>query len=168
MTQKHKNKRRTKKTLNIKKVFLKVNLNWRDHVISEKSLFRKSDIMKSYGNPSQMEKDLKWKANVSLDQIIEKLIERRQNHDKQEAEVLDKFRRATQRRRRERAEPPPRAHRAPSAPQPRGRPAARAAPRVNPTSTTSSRISAIRTRSVATRRRARSTVRAAISPPVVW
>ncbi|CAH0369080.1 unnamed protein product, partial [Pelagomonas calceolata] len=45
-------------------------------------------------------------ANRYNYEVIEKLIERRQNHDKQEAEVLDKFRRATQRRRRERAEPP--------------------------------------------------------------
>ena len=45
-------------------------------------------------------------ANSYNFEAIEKLIERRQNHDKREAEVLDKFRRATQRRRRERAEPP--------------------------------------------------------------
>jgi tRNA(Ile)-lysidine synthetase-like protein len=45
-------------------------------------------------------------ANRYNYEVIEKLIERRQNHDKREAEVLDKFRRATQRRRRERAEPP--------------------------------------------------------------
>ena len=34
-------------------------------------------------------------ANRYNYEVIEKLIERRQNHDKQEAEVLDKFRRAT-------------------------------------------------------------------------
>ena len=45
-------------------------------------------------------------ANRYNYEVIEKLIEKRQNHDKREAEVLDKFRRATQRRRRERAEPP--------------------------------------------------------------
>ena len=45
-------------------------------------------------------------ANSYTYEVIEKLIERRQKHDEQEAEVLDKFRRATQRRRRERAEPP--------------------------------------------------------------
>tara|TARA_B100001250_G_C19413626_1_gene620139 strand:- start:98 stop:580 length:483 start_codon:yes stop_codon:yes gene_type:complete len=62
-----------KKFVNI--VFQKLNLNWRDHVVIEPDFFRKGEIKKSYGDPYQMKNDLNWEAKVSLETIIEKLIE---------------------------------------------------------------------------------------------
>ena len=55
--------------------FSTFDLNWKNHVSSDRSLFRESDINKSYGDPTQMEKDLNWKAKINLDQIIDRLIE---------------------------------------------------------------------------------------------
>ena len=59
----------------VEKTFNKLNLNWQDHVISDPNFFRKKDILVSYGNPSNLEKDLEWKAKIFLDEVIEKLIE---------------------------------------------------------------------------------------------
>ncbi len=54
--------------------FTKLNLNWEDHVQSKKTLYRASDIEKSYGDPIPMHKDLNWKANVKIEELIEMLI----------------------------------------------------------------------------------------------
>ena len=59
----------------IEKTFQKLNLNWRDHIVSSNRLFRERDIIKSFGNPNALKKDLNWKAHIFLDEIIEKLIE---------------------------------------------------------------------------------------------
>ena len=56
-------------------VFKKLDLNWRDHIVIDKSLFRKSDILKSFGNPSKMYNDLDWKAKVTLKELIYKMID---------------------------------------------------------------------------------------------
>ncbi len=59
--------------------FNKLNLNWKEHVIVDKSLFRGKDINKSIGDPSQMFLDSNWKATIKIDQIIERLLESKIN-----------------------------------------------------------------------------------------
>ncbi len=56
-------------------VFKKLNLNWKDYININKNYFRKKDIAKSYGNPDQLEKDLNWKAKISVEESIERIIE---------------------------------------------------------------------------------------------
>ena len=56
-------------------VFDELNLNWKDHVTSDSELFRKGDIIKSFGDPSQIKNDLNWEAKVNINSIIKKLIE---------------------------------------------------------------------------------------------
>ncbi len=56
-------------------VFETLNLNWKNHVICDKQFYRKGEIQKSYGDPSQMKNDLNWEAKVDLTTIIKKLIE---------------------------------------------------------------------------------------------
>ena len=58
----------------IKITFEMVGLDWRNHVISDKRLFRKSEILQSYGDPTKMEKDLGWTAKTNLKEMIRKLI----------------------------------------------------------------------------------------------
>ena len=58
-----------------RKVFNKLDLNWEDYVESDKSLIRKTEIRKSYGNPLKMLSDHKWESKVNLDSMIDKLIE---------------------------------------------------------------------------------------------
>tara|TARA_Y100001968_G_scaffold300640_1_gene312212 strand:- start:11507 stop:12478 length:972 start_codon:yes stop_codon:yes gene_type:complete len=58
----------------IDKVFGYFNLNWRNHVISSEANMRKSDIIKSYGDPQEIMKDLNWKSKLNLDEIVTRLI----------------------------------------------------------------------------------------------
>ena len=55
--------------------FNKLDLNWQDHIKSNKKLFRDTDILISYGNPKQLKMDLKWEAKIKIEEMIEKLIQ---------------------------------------------------------------------------------------------
>ena len=59
----------------IEKVFSYYNLNWTDHVEIDKTLFRDSDIMVSYGDPTSINEELGWSAQISMDTIIKNMIE---------------------------------------------------------------------------------------------
>jgi len=54
--------------------FDEVNLDWKDYVEIDESLFRPSDIRTSISNPEKAENKLNWKATVYLPQIIKKMI----------------------------------------------------------------------------------------------
>ena len=56
-------------------VFNKLNMNWEDHVTINKDLYRDTDIKKSFGNPKPLEAELNWKAEVSLKECINRLID---------------------------------------------------------------------------------------------
>ena len=55
--------------------FSSFDLNWQDHIILDKSLIRSKDIMRSWGDPSQLKADLNWEAKVHVGEIIENLIQ---------------------------------------------------------------------------------------------
>ncbi len=55
--------------------FSKLNLNWENHVFIDERLKRNNEISKSFGDPLPLEKDLKWKAKITVDEIINKLLE---------------------------------------------------------------------------------------------
>ena len=59
----------------IEKVYDKLNLDWQEHVVVDKNLFRPNDIKVSWGNPDKLFNDLGWKATIFIDEIIDKLIE---------------------------------------------------------------------------------------------
>ena len=61
-------------------VFNKLNMNWEDHVTYNKDLYRDTDIKISFGNPKPLEEDLHWKAKVSLEECINKLIDYKLKH----------------------------------------------------------------------------------------
>ena len=63
--------------------YSKLNLNWQDHVFIDHKLKRKNEISHSFGNPSQMEKKLKWKAKINVDEIINRLLEEKMKKNKQ-------------------------------------------------------------------------------------
>ena len=58
----------------IQKVFTKLELDWEEHTIINKNLFRASDINRSCGNPAPLFEELGWKAKVNIDSIIERMI----------------------------------------------------------------------------------------------
>ncbi|MCW3088212.1 MAG: GDP-mannose 4,6-dehydratase [Sediminibacterium sp.] len=55
--------------------FSKLGLLWTDHVRTDPKLFRLTDLHGGKANPSKAEKVLGWKAQVSLESIIERMIE---------------------------------------------------------------------------------------------
>jgi GDPmannose 4,6-dehydratase len=50
-------------------------LNWRDHVVSDPSLFRPTDLAWSQGNPANANKILGWRSRVHMSEIISRLVE---------------------------------------------------------------------------------------------
>lgn len=59
----------------IEKVFTQLNLDSKNCVQLDKELFRPMELEIIYGNPSKAKKELKWKYNLSFDDLIQKLIE---------------------------------------------------------------------------------------------
>lgn len=55
-------------------VFAQLQLDWRDHVESQASLFRPSDIQRSCGNAAKAEARLGWKARHCFDEVIRLLV----------------------------------------------------------------------------------------------
>lgn len=49
------------------------NLDWKDHVIQDKELYRPSEILISKANPTKAEKMLGWKAKSKMRQVIAKM-----------------------------------------------------------------------------------------------
>jgi len=56
-------------------VFGYLQLDWREHVISDHSLLRPTDLLVGRANPAKAHKLLNWKATYSLETIVEKMIE---------------------------------------------------------------------------------------------
>jgi GDPmannose 4,6-dehydratase len=58
----------------IQMVFSYLKLNWREHVISDPSLLRPTDLLVGRANPAKAQKILNWKATYLLESIVEKMI----------------------------------------------------------------------------------------------
>ena len=59
----------------VKGTFGHLGLNWQDHVISDPSLFRPTDIDHSCGNPAKARKNLGWEAKHRFTEIIALLVD---------------------------------------------------------------------------------------------
>ena len=56
------------------KTFKLLNLNWQEHIEVDTSLQRKNDVTRNYGDPKMLYEIHKWKAEINIDKIIEKLL----------------------------------------------------------------------------------------------
>jgi GDPmannose 4,6-dehydratase len=56
-------------------VFQELGLDWREHVISDPSLLRPSEIMVSRGNAAKALQKLRWKANRKMRDVITLIVE---------------------------------------------------------------------------------------------
>ncbi|MFM8913382.1 MAG: GDP-mannose 4,6-dehydratase [Flammeovirgaceae bacterium] len=54
----------------VQEAFSVHGLNWEDHVIEDKSLYRPSEILISRADPSKAEKTLRWKAKVKMREVV--------------------------------------------------------------------------------------------------
>ena len=64
----------------IDKVFMKLSLNWKNHIEINPTLFRESDIARSVGDPTDCYKETGWKTTIQIDELISKLIKEKKNH----------------------------------------------------------------------------------------
>ncbi len=55
--------------------FSAVGLRWREHVETDASLLRPSDIAESVGNPSRAEKVLGWKPKLRMREVVQRMVE---------------------------------------------------------------------------------------------
>lgn len=56
-------------------------LNWRDHVVSDSSLYRPTDLAWSQGNPAKANNILGWRSRVHMRQVVSLLVEAEKNLD---------------------------------------------------------------------------------------
>lgn len=54
--------------------FSALNLDWKDHVQSDPSLLRPSDIMEGLADPSKSREVLGWQAQFNLEAIVQKMV----------------------------------------------------------------------------------------------
>ena len=57
--------------------FATVGLNWQDHVISDQSLLRPTDLAISRGNPRKAKEKLGWQARYKMTDIVRMMVENR-------------------------------------------------------------------------------------------
>jgi GDPmannose 4,6-dehydratase len=61
--------------------FEQLGLDWKEHVVTDPTLFRPSDIERSCGNPSKAKEKLGWTASKKFREIISELIQAEQSAD---------------------------------------------------------------------------------------
>jgi len=55
--------------------FSELKLDWKDHVETEPTLLRPSDILQGSGNPTKAQRVLGWKAKYGLETIVQMMVE---------------------------------------------------------------------------------------------
>lgn len=56
-----------------------VGLNWQDYVITDRSLFRPTDLAVSRGNPAKAREKLGWQAQYKMPDIVRMMVEEKRN-----------------------------------------------------------------------------------------
>jgi GDPmannose 4,6-dehydratase len=59
----------------VEAAFAAVGLSWRDHVETDASLLRPSDIEESVGNPSRAARVLGWTPRLRMRDVVQRMIE---------------------------------------------------------------------------------------------
>lgn len=55
--------------------FSALNLDWRDHVSTDKSLYRPADIRISTGNPARAVNQIGWRASIGMPDVVARMVE---------------------------------------------------------------------------------------------
>ena len=59
----------------VREVFMNVGLDWREHVISDRKLFRPSDIDWSQGDASLAKECLGWEARTKMPELVKLMVD---------------------------------------------------------------------------------------------
>jgi GDPmannose 4,6-dehydratase len=58
--------------------FEELGLDWREHVVADKTLLRPTDIREGRGNPAKAEQELGWKAAFQLEDVVRAMLKAEQ------------------------------------------------------------------------------------------
>ena len=58
----------------VENVFLHLKLNWKDHTIIDKTLFRQSELKSSHGDSNKAKVTLGWKAKHTIEEVIANMV----------------------------------------------------------------------------------------------
>ncbi len=58
----------------VKLTFKVLKMNWRDHTVIDKQLYRPSDIPEIFGNPEKAKRQFGWQYDLTFEELIEQLI----------------------------------------------------------------------------------------------
>ncbi len=61
----------------VARAFACVGLDWREHVESDKSLLRPTDLKRGWGNPAKAHRELGWQAQHRMDDVVRLMVEAR-------------------------------------------------------------------------------------------
>ena len=56
-----------------------MGLDWREHVVSDKTLLRPTDLQKGWGNPAKAQRELGWEAQHKMDEVVRLMVEARRS-----------------------------------------------------------------------------------------
>lgn len=59
----------------VAQAFACVGLEWRDHVETDKSLLRPTDLQKGWGNPGKAARELGWSAECRMNEVVCRMVE---------------------------------------------------------------------------------------------
>jgi GDPmannose 4,6-dehydratase len=65
----------------VAEAFACAGLDWHDHVITDSSLLRPTDLAISRGNPAKAKKKLRWQAQYKMHDIVRMMVEAKMNDD---------------------------------------------------------------------------------------
>ncbi|WP_421658255.1 GDP-mannose 4,6-dehydratase [Leptothermofonsia sp. ETS-13] len=63
----------------VAKAFAEFQLDWRDHIVIDESLFRPSEIMAGRGNPAKAHQKLGWQAKYAMPDVVRMMIQEKKN-----------------------------------------------------------------------------------------
>ena len=70
--------------------FKEVDLNWKDHVTTDKKYYRPNEVEHLLGDPSKATKKLGWQNNTSFEQLVKKMVEADLNSAEKEKVLIEK------------------------------------------------------------------------------
>jgi GDPmannose 4,6-dehydratase len=64
----------------IAEAFTAVGLNWEEHVVTDETLFRPTDILVSRGSPARAAAELPWRAANRMRDVVRLMVEAESEH----------------------------------------------------------------------------------------
>ena len=63
----------------VARAFACVGLDWREHVESDKTLLRPTDLKRGWGDPAKARRELDWQAQHKMEDVVRLMVEARRD-----------------------------------------------------------------------------------------